>query len=196
MRIYLLRHGEIDSLGKMIGQTDLPLNTRGREQYQAIANFLSKKAISALYHSPLRRCAEGAQIIGNSCNTPPQAEPLLSEINLGLWDGMKKSDIQQRYPQGFTERAHDWAGFRPPQGESFSDLQQRAWQGIEKCINHQQQNIAIISHAGVNRCLLATILGKPLADLFSIKQDYGCINTLELTGGKLKLLELNRCLDS
>lgn len=185
MRIYLLRHGEIATQGRMIGQTDVQLTDLGREQYHTIAQYLQSQNLEMVYHSPLHRCSESAQIIHQHCNIPTRVESLLTEINLGLWDGMNKSDIQQRYSKEFAERAANWAHFRPPQGESFSDLQQRAWQGFEKCItNHHHKRIAIVSHAGVNRTLLAQIHGIPLADIFSIEQNYGCINILEIDTGK------------
>lgn len=197
MRIYLLRHGEIDTQERMVGQTDLPLTDLGREQYHAIARYLQTENLDIVYHSPLRRCSESARIIGQYCNITSQAESLLTEINLGVWDGMKKSKIQQLYNKDFAERAQNWAHFKPPTGESFTDLQRRAWKGFEQCIRYQHHNpIAIVSHAGVNRTLLAQIQEIPLADIFSIKQDYGCMNILDIDiGRRIEVVEVNRCVD-
>jgi broad specificity phosphatase PhoE len=45
----------------------------------------------------------------------------------------------------------------------------------------------IVGHAGVNRVILCHALGIPLANLFQICQDYGCMNILEFDGGSLRL---------
>lgn len=196
MRLYLLRHGEIESNGRMIGQTDLPLTDLGKEQYHHIGRYLQNKNIDVIYHSPLSRCYDSARILHLYCSSPIEAEPLFTEINLGVWDGMKKCDIKQRYSKDFAERPLNWAGFTPPQGESFSELQQRAWQGLEKCTASQHQNIVIVSHAGVNRTLLAKIQEMSLADIFTLKQDYGCVNILEFNAGEFGVMELNLCVCS
>jgi len=40
-------------------------------------------------------------------------------------------------------------------------------------------NIAIVSHGGVNRVILCHLLGIPLENIFRIEQDYGALNVIE-----------------
>ena len=63
--IYLIRHGETDwNQDKRIqGQTDIPLNARGRRQAEALAGRLSTVSLEMIYTSDLTRARETAEII-------------------------------------------------------------------------------------------------------------------------------------
>ncbi len=58
-RFFLIRHGETEwnAQGRWQGQIDLPLNPRGREQADQIAQSLSATPIDVIYSSDLMRCA-------------------------------------------------------------------------------------------------------------------------------------------
>lgn len=51
--------------------------------------------------------------------------------------------------------------------------------------------MAAAAHAGVNRVILSKLLNQSLDTLFKIKQDYGCINILELEGDIISCTTLN-----
>jgi broad specificity phosphatase PhoE len=70
--IYLIRHGEItqSSPRRFVGQTDLPLTERGREQIAAVAAFLSGRGVARLVCSLLSRCVESAAILGRALDMP------------------------------------------------------------------------------------------------------------------------------
>jgi broad specificity phosphatase PhoE len=57
----LLRHGEIDHDGRLIGRTDLPLNELGCEQMSRSWQRLNQLApVTSMATSPLQRCREFA----------------------------------------------------------------------------------------------------------------------------------------
>lgn len=193
MRIYLLRHGEIDTKGKMIGQTDLPLSKLGRKNFSRMIENLPISDINALYHSPLTRCYEGAMILAQKRAIPTYANHHLKEIQLGSWENLSKAEINAQFPHHLQARGKDFTNFRPCGGESFQDLQDRVWPAFTEIIEKTQDNdnIAIIAHAGVNRVILAKILNISLNDIFSIKQEYCCINILSYQDGMFKVVSLN-----
>jgi alpha-ribazole phosphatase/probable phosphoglycerate mutase len=45
--------------------------------------------------------------------------------------------------------------------------------------DHAGENIAVVSHGGVNRIILCHILGIPLENIFRIEQDYAALNIVE-----------------
>jgi broad specificity phosphatase PhoE len=66
----LLRHGEIDHDGRLIGRTDLPLNDLGCEQMSRSWQRLNQLApVTSMATSPLQRCREFAvhQALHGSC---------------------------------------------------------------------------------------------------------------------------------
>lgn len=178
--IYLLRHGEIPSHSprRFIGQTEVALTERGRAQMRQIAGFLQDAHIDHLFTSPLGRCLESAVIMGKVLDLSPEPEPALREIALGPWEGLTVAQVQQQFPGSYEARGRDIAIFRPPAGESFTDLSNRAWPAFLRILQETTENAVIIGHAGVNRVLLCRLLGLPLTQLFRLRQDYACVNII------------------
>lgn len=178
--IYLIRHGEITQTlpRRFVGQTDLPLTDRGRAQIATVASFLVGRGVGRMLCSPLSRCVESAGIIGAVLGIVPESVPDLREIALGTWEGLTVDEVRERFPGRYEARGRNLAGFRPPGGESFADLQRRTWPPFESACSALAEPLAIVAHGGVNRVLLCRILGMPLENLFRLEQNYACINIL------------------
>ena len=184
--IYLIRHGEICTNSgehRFIGRLDLPLSERGHAQIHRLASYPALQGIDRILTSPLLRCRESAAILSTSlgCESA-EVVPEFSEIDLGEWDGMTVSEVTSRFPDAYVARGNDLAGFRPAGGESFDDLLQRSWPAFAQIAHCGVERVAIVAHAGINRVLLCKILGIPLANLFRLRQDYGCCNILHNNG--------------
>lgn len=134
---------------------------------------------------------ETARIIAadHCTDVTPQAE--LREILLGKWDGMTFRRVKERWPDAFQKRGEDMAGFRPPGGESFLDLQQRVIPAFEQLVNQTGKRILIVAHAGVNRIILCHLLGMPLENLFRITQGCGAMNLIDRQAGRYRIASLN-----
>jgi probable phosphoglycerate mutase len=186
-RIYLLRHGSIQSTGdhkRYIGQLDLPLSDIGRGQALRWADYFANRKLEAIVCSDLSRCRETAAIIGDRCALRPRPYPALREIDLGAWDGKRFDTIKTRFPDDFQKRGQQIADHRPPGGESFRDLQHRVEPFFEQQTRQHPGPILMVTHAGVIRVLLCRLLGMPLANLFAIGQSYGTLTIVaKRTGG-------------
>ena len=96
---------------------------------------------------------------------------------------MPVSEVRRLFPQEYDRRGADLAGYRPAGGESFADLSARVLPAFEEVVQQSGENLLIVGHAGVNRVILCHLLGMPLANLFRLEQEYGCLNILEYTAG-------------
>ena len=184
--IYLLRHGDIamhSGPHRFIGQLDLALSAQGREQMHMLASYPALQGIERILTSPLLRCRESATILsaGLGCGAA-EVVPAFAEIDLGAWEGLTPAEVNIRFPGEYAARGNDLAGFRPAKGESFADVRHRTWPPFEQAAHCGVERLAIVAHAGINRVLLCTILGMPLANLFRLKQDYGCCNIVLCNG--------------
>ena len=191
--IYLLRHGALadDSRERFIGQIDLPLATEGIRQAQALAQALRHENIGIIYCSDLLRSQQTAKIIADEINVPIEARRELREISLGNWEGLSRSEIKSAFPAQYAARGNDIENYRIPGGESFADCRLRvlaAWEAIQNC---GSERVAVVSHAGINRLLLCHLLGMPVNNMFRIGQDYGCVNIVEQTDGRISVKLVN-----
>jgi probable phosphoglycerate mutase len=123
-----MRHGETDGDGvkRYLGQTDLPLSRRGRMQAEAWGRYFRRIPLAAIVSSDLTRARESAAIIAGQGETPLKVKTGLREISLGSWENMAFSEVQEKAQGEFRKRGAAIDTHRPPGGESFLDLQQRA----------------------------------------------------------------------
>ena len=179
--VYLIRHGEISQARprRFIGRQDLPLTDKGREQMVRLAESLAGRPIARVLTSPLVRCVESASILCARLKLDAfDTSPALREIGLGAWEGLTVDQVRRSFPGDYEARGSDLGGFRPPGGESFADLLDRAWPVFKAVAAENDEPVAIVAHAGVNRVLLCHILEMPLGNIFRLGQNYGCINTV------------------
>jgi len=193
--IYLLRHGEIEAptIRWFIGQTDRALSERGRAQADYWKKRLEGKRIASIFCSDLIRSSETATIISRGLNVTVSIRPELKEISLGEWDGQAMQAIRSAFPAEWEDRGRCMDTFCPPGGESFADLYQRVIPVFDHIAETASDPVLIIGHAGVNRMILCRVLGVPIRNLFSIRQDYGALNLIDNSGNALQVAAVNIC---
>jgi probable phosphoglycerate mutase len=135
-------------------------------------------AFDNVFASPLSRTLDTACIVSGLPADRVCITKEFQEIDLGDWDGVEVRCIKDQYPQAWDARGKDMAGFRPPGGESFSDLEARVMPAFVGLVSGMPGNCLVVAHAGVNRVILTRLLGKNLEDLFSIPQGYGALNII------------------
>jgi len=191
--IYLARHGEIDLGGKkrLVGQVDLPLSEKGRQQARLLKQALTPPPFDRIYCSDLIRSLETARSIASPEKETFQVLPHLREINLGVWDGLEVAEIREHFPDEWEKREQDVIRYTPPGGESFVTLADRVRPVFEGIVEKGEARVLIVGHAGVNRVILTQVLGMPLTHLFRLQQDYGSFTLIAHKNGEWRLLALN-----
>jgi alpha-ribazole phosphatase len=181
-RIYLIRHGQVAGFDqpRYNGQADVELTPLGIEQYHLLKERLADKNISACYSSDLSRCKTGAEIICQAFTIKPATHRELRELNIGAWEGMTWQEIKAEWPGEWQARLADLVNFRVPQGENLLDVEARVMPVICNAVErHKGEEILVVAHGGVNRIVLLNAIGAPLAGLFNIEQNYGCLNIID-----------------
>jgi len=91
----------------------------------------------------------------------------LDELDAGVCDAMTYEEIEQAYPDDFANRDEDKFNYRYRGGESYRDVVVR----LEPIIMEleRQENILIIGHQAILRCLYAYFHNLQHADLPYIK---------------------------
>jgi len=193
-RFWLIRHGEPaeEMRGRCYGSTDAGLAETGRSQMAQAAEYLKTEPIAAIYTSPLSRAVESARILAGVLSRPIEIAADLREIDFGDFEGLTYDEIAVRYPDLYRKWMETPTEVRFPNGESFSQMRGRvlgAFEAIQR--ERKEQTVAIVSHGGVNRILIAWALRMPDDCLFRLAQDYAAINLLEIGDGIPNLRLLN-----
>ncbi|TNN65238.1 6-phosphofructo-2-kinase/fructose-2,6-bisphosphatase [Liparis tanakae] len=83
----------------------------------------------------------------------------LNEIDAGVCEELTYEEIQKNFPEEFALRDQDKYRYRYPKGESYEDLVHRLEPVIMEL--ERQENVLVVCHQAVFRCLLAYFLDKP-----------------------------------
>ena len=190
-KIYLVRHGETNWNRQLRyqGQGDIPLNEEGCRQAKCIADYLAREKIETVYSSPLSRARETAALVAEKHCLELFVENGLMEIDFGEWEGRSYNELKKE-EQDFAER---WF-YNPdtitiPGGESYSSFKVRVLDGYER-IRHTDKNIAVVTHAGVIRVIVATVLDMPAANITRLKLSPASLTVLLYDDWENPYLEL------
>lgn len=154
--LYLVRHGESEAnaTGTFAGQLDSPLTARGREQAEAVAEFLAKVRFDRVISSDLARARDTAAAIARRQGIEVETMPGLREIDVGEAEGRPFNDLRQRpdwTPDGFVQ----WPG-----GESLEQAYARARAAIERIVAESPgATVCIVGHGGIARILVSHFMG-------------------------------------
>ena len=190
MEVYLVRH-TIPQIEKGIcyGQTDIPLAETFHADSEKVLKYLPE-GIDIVYSSPLNRCMQLAGLIKS--NQKVIQDVRLMEMNFGDWEMKKWEDIN---PPELNKWMLDFVNEKTPGGECFTALNQRVKTFFDERINSfndEKKKIAIITHAGVIRSLLCTLLTIPLTNAFKISLDYGSTTKLNIDKNFSNISYINR----
>ncbi len=195
MKLILIRHGETEHnrTGVTLGRADVPLNERGRLQARAVAASFTR-APAAIYTSPLSRAHETATAIARGSGRIVAIEDSLIEMDVGEMEHLGHKDLHARYSDFLREWMTAPADARMPGGETLREVQNRAWETVERLrATHGDSTDAVVavSHNFVILTIACRALGLPLADFRRLKTAVGGKTVLDMTGSKPTLISWN-----
>ncbi|GAC1344532.1 MAG: alpha-ribazole phosphatase [Bradyrhizobium sp.] len=167
--LFLIRHGEPEITGVLLGQMDPALAPAGKAQ---LAATLRDVQVEVAWTSPLRRARETSGYV--------QARrvielPELREIDQGQWTGKSWAEIEAKWGDLASRKMSNWLAVAAPGGETWStflDRVRHAW----SVIRNGPRPAAVVAHQGVNAALRYLIDGRNPLDF---AQQYGEVIELE-----------------
>jgi probable phosphoglycerate mutase len=190
MKLALIRHGPTawNADKRIQGRTDVPLSAEGRavvQSWRVPAEFAAYQVLV----SPLTRARETAERLGL---TPARVEPALAERSWGAWEGKRLPELRERYGSDMKRWEGRGLDFRPPEGESPRDLQERLAPLLARLAADGADTLAV-THRGVIRSLYALATGWDMRTDAPDKLRDGCVQLFELApDGTPSVRALNR----
>ena len=193
-RLLLIRHAEVEARyqGVFGGRIDMELSPRGHEQAAALATYLRRKPLSAIYASPMKRVQQTLAPLLVNGTPKPIILPDLCEVDFGDWTGLAWNDVQAK----FGVSAFAWleqlecAGIA--NAEDAETLRDRVEPGLRQIVaNHAGQQVAIFCHGGIIRVVLGILLHWPLSRLGAFEIEYASVTQVALRPERAELQLLN-----
>ena len=184
--ILFIRHTSVGVPADLCyGQLDVPLSDYFDSEKQSVRNELNEPP-EVILSSPLSRCKKLAGFLAEDIEVRQDAR--LMELSFGEWEGKRWSELNQKETQTWME---DFVNNRPPGGESFYDLSERArdfWEDLLQL----KQDAWVISHQGFIKCLLGLLTGGELQYAIRYKINYGGITRISVSGNMISIDYVNR----
>lgn len=167
-RVLMLRHGQTDwnDAGRFQGSADIPLNSRGLEQAQRVAELLANEGVSAIVSSDLQRAAATAQILGDRLGLPVGLDPRLQEINVGSWEGLTPDQIAARDADHWVPLTQGRDGRHSATGESATGAGRRVADAV---VEHaasltDADTLVVVGHGLTSRVAAMLLIGLSYPD--------------------------------
>lgn len=180
MIIALARHGETDfnRALRFQGQTEVPLNDRGRAQARELAVEAAKHDWAALHCSPLARARETAEIVGTAIGMEPVVDARFMETDTGDWTNLHHHEVRERDPERFAHYLRADSDFRFPGGESLDEQMERVVDGLVAVTQAGRLPALVVCHRGVIRVALCHSRRRGLDDFADIEVPNGSLVAL------------------
>ena len=182
-RLFLVRHGATSHSAedRFAGWTDVDLSAEGRAQVERLARRLADDRVRAVYCSPLRRTLDTAAFLARPHGLEPLARDGLREISHGRWEGLRRAEVEERFPEEYAAWEEDPFTFAPEDGESGLDVMARALPVIRDIVlTHEGQNVIVVSHKATLRLVISSLLGFEARGYRDrLDQSPACLNVID-----------------
>jgi broad specificity phosphatase PhoE len=192
MQLILIRHGEThwNKEGRVQGVSDIELSAAGVEQARRLALSLKDSVIDAIHTSPLKRAYSTAEIINAFHQKEIEVHSDLTEMDQGDFEGLTFKELMVREKAFLHRWISDPASVKMPNGESLAELQERAWQPIQKIIAGEK-NVLVVSHNFTIAAILCRLRKINLAEFRSTCVDNASKTLIRIQSGEAHIELIN-----
>jgi alpha-ribazole phosphatase len=184
-----LRHGEPVGGDVLRGRIDHPLSELGWLQMQKATALTRQRKLSPstphwthLISSPLQRCRVFAEHLADITTLELRVAKQWQEIDYGDWDGMLLKDWREVAGPQFKEFRKDVSKLHPPNGEAFLSFKDRVLQAwSELAALPDGSHVLVVTHGGVLRVVLPTVLGMPLNRSYPLHIPFASFSRIALS---------------
>jgi probable phosphoglycerate mutase len=160
-RVIIWRHGrtEWNVEGRFQGQQDPPLVDAGRREAARAARYLVARGLRAddvvVATSDLARAVDTATALTDLLGVRLHVDPRLREHGLGLWEGLTRAEVAERYPEQFA----DWQAGRPVRGRGGEEADEVAARAVAALADLPAAGTAVVvTHAATSGRLVEALL--------------------------------------
>ncbi|WP_431236472.1 bifunctional RNase H/acid phosphatase [Mycolicibacterium aichiense] len=181
-RMLLLRHGqtEFSRQRRYSGRGNPELTDTGRRQAEAAANYLAGGGgVDVVISSPLQRAYDTASAAATALGLTVTVDDDLIETDFGAWEGLTFAEARDRDPELHGRWLRD-TGLRPPDGESFVDVEERIQRVRARIIaENPGATVLVVSHVTPIKTLLRLALDAGPSILHRLHLDLASLSIAE-----------------
>lgn len=178
--VFIIRHGVTDwhSERKVLGHRDVQLNSLGIAQAHAVADALAGINVGEIISSPLLRAVQTAEILAGRSGGHITRDARLVDFRVGKWEAMGYDEVVAL--PDYQRFVADPLAIKLPGGEDLAVIRDRTVGAVAQALRDAPtgERIAIVTHAGPARVMLAHHLGMDIRLYHQLAVAPGSISVL------------------
>jgi alpha-ribazole phosphatase len=119
----------------------------------------------------------------------------LVDIDFGEWEGRSFEELELSHPELYRSWMTRPTQTRFPGGEDFGELKVRVLAAVAD-IRRSVASAALVAHAGVNRVVLAEVLGLSHNAIFRLDQPLAAVSVVDWIEGEPVVRAVNASVES
>ena len=138
---------EWDEAHRLGGDCDLPACKAWGEELTQVLRDHDLSALTYIITSPDQASSQTADHIAKLADKKVKKIDDLTEVDLGLWEGQRFSELKDRFPGAFKQWEEDPSAIVPPQGEPMADAELRLLTALAKTLdklNGKGKHLAVV----------------------------------------------------
>jgi probable phosphoglycerate mutase len=174
-RLCIVRHGETawNAEHRVQGQLDIPLNSVGLKQAEAVGKALKGESFDALYSSDLIRTQQTAAPAASLLSKKVVLDRDLRERHYGMFERLTYAEVKIKHTAEYARFAARDPDFDFGSGESLRNFTARSLAVLSRIAGaHMGQHVLIFTHGGVLDELYRHIHALPVRSV----RDFGIPN--------------------
>lgn len=147
IQLLLVRSGQTDwdAAGRLQGETDLPLSDQGRVDLQSALLRLGGRSLGVVLCGTDEASLETARLVADRTGARLRQIKALSEVDLGLWEGLLESELTERYRKSYAQWRDDPTAVTAPEGEPVREAEQRIYTALARAMEKaDRRTLAVV----------------------------------------------------
>jgi broad specificity phosphatase PhoE len=191
LTLTLVRSGatEWDDAGRLQGAIDLPLSESGRESLGATLDAAlngKARAHTLVLHGPDEASRQTAQAIVDRGAARRREIADLHDAELGLWSGLRESELLERHPTLLKAWRDDPGSITPPDGENLLEAEERILAALRRAVARCGRGpVAVVLRPLAYALVRTWQQDRPIADFWRIADEAPPVETFETDRARL-----------
>lgn len=189
--IYLVRHGHtvVADDGIVAGFNDVALSPQGTQSLLQLKTTTGSLHFDSFYTSDLIRTQQSMALLTDNNYI---VDKRINELSFGDWEGMSWNEVHEQHPEQLSTWSDNWVDKRPPNGETFKELNERCNEWLQEQTCKTDQTVLATAHGGSIRALLCNALRLPLNTAMQFDIDHASVTKLILDSNGNRCAFVNR----
>ena len=169
MKLILVEQGRTrwDEESRLQGRIDVPLSPRGRKEVSTLARKLQSFHPNEVVCGTGQTLTETSRILAKELRCRVRTFEQLNELDHGLWQGMRHSEIEGRHPAVYRRWRRNPLSVSPPRAEAMAGLLERVGEVLQRLSRRRVDSVVIVLPGMVRVAAQALLTGVTLETLWS-----------------------------